>query len=109
VLAAARCRAGDGPVILDANTFRMGGHATHDEQEARHILAAEQFAYWGARDPIGLYEEWLKGRGTPAARLAEIEETVGGEVDQGAEEALESRKTASPRGETATEDVYARE
>jgi len=108
-LAAARCRAGEGPVILDANTFRMGGHATHDEQEARHVLPAEQFAYWGARDPVGLYEEWLKRRGVPETRLTEIEETVGGEVDRGADEALESRKTETPRGETALEDVYARE
>src|SRR5205823_8197350 len=31
-LAASRCRAGEGPVILAAETFRMAGHATHDEQ-----------------------------------------------------------------------------
>jgi len=31
-LAAERCRRGEGPVILAAETFRMGGHATHDEQ-----------------------------------------------------------------------------
>jgi len=106
-LAAARCRRGEGPVILDATTFRMGGHATHDEQEARHVLAAELFAYWGARDPIGLYEEWLKARGVGEARLAEIEGAVTSEVEQGAEHALESRKTATPRGESAVEDVYA--
>jgi TPP-dependent pyruvate/acetoin dehydrogenase alpha subunit len=106
-VAAARCRSGDGPVILDATTFRMGGHATHDEQEARHVLPAELFAYWGARDPVGLYEEWLKGRGMGADRLAEIEETVSAEVDRAADEALESRQTQTPRGETAVDDVYA--
>lgn len=107
-VAAARCRGGDGPVILDATTFRMGGHATHDEQEARHVLPAELFAYWGARDPVGLYEEWLKRRGVPGARLAEIETTVSAEVDRGADEALASRTTNTPRGETALDDVYAR-
>ncbi|HET9482162.1 MAG TPA: thiamine pyrophosphate-dependent enzyme, partial [Candidatus Polarisedimenticolia bacterium] len=35
VTAVARCRGGDGPVMLTATTFRMGGHATHDEAEAR--------------------------------------------------------------------------
>ncbi|MCA9546938.1 MAG: hypothetical protein KC613_21195, partial [Myxococcales bacterium] len=30
--AAERCRAGEGPVILVGRTFRMGGHATHDER-----------------------------------------------------------------------------
>src|SRR5207245_1397448 len=34
-LAAARCRDGQGPAMLVAETFRMAGHATHDEHEAR--------------------------------------------------------------------------
>jgi TPP-dependent pyruvate/acetoin dehydrogenase alpha subunit len=108
-LAAERCRAGQGPVILDAETFRMGGHATHDEQEARVVLPAELFARWGARDPIGLYEEWLKERGTAAENLAEIEEQVTAEVDGGADEALKSRQGRVPRPESATEGVYAGE
>jgi len=107
-LAADQCRRGEGPVILDAETFRMGGHATHDEQEARQVLPAELFAHWGARDPIGLYEEWLKGHGVPGARLEAVERQVSDEVDRAAEEALESRKTRTPLGETALEDVYAR-
>jgi TPP-dependent pyruvate/acetoin dehydrogenase alpha subunit len=104
--AADRCRRGDGPVILDATTFRMGGHATHDEQDARRLLPAELFAYWGARDPIGLYEEWLKGRGIRVSRLEEIEAKVSAEVERGAEEALASRQTSIPKGETAVEGVY---
>jgi len=106
-LAADRCRQGQGPVMLDADTFRMGGHATHDEQEARVVLPAELFAHWGQRDPIGLYEEWLKGRGIAAARLAELEEGVTAEVERGAEEALASRQTRVPKGESAVGGVYA--
>jgi TPP-dependent pyruvate/acetoin dehydrogenase alpha subunit len=30
-IAAELCRRGEGPVFLEAETFRMGGHATHDE------------------------------------------------------------------------------
>ncbi|HXE57316.1 MAG TPA: thiamine pyrophosphate-dependent enzyme, partial [Gemmatimonadales bacterium] len=37
-LAVERCRRGEGPVLLVAETFRMGGHATHDEREARTTL-----------------------------------------------------------------------
>jgi TPP-dependent pyruvate/acetoin dehydrogenase alpha subunit len=106
-VAAERCRTGDGPVILDAETFRMGGHATHDEQEARLVLPAELFAHWGARDPIGLYEEWLKGRGIGEQRLAEVERVVTAEVDRAGDEALASRQTRIPKGETAVEGVYA--
>src|SRR5256884_8393919 len=55
-LAADRCRRGEGPALLVAETFRMGGHATHDEREARETFPAELFQQWGKRDPIGLYE-----------------------------------------------------
>jgi len=37
--------------MLVTNTFRMGGHATHDEREARATLPAAAFAAWGKRDP----------------------------------------------------------
>jgi 2-oxoisovalerate dehydrogenase E1 component len=106
-LAAERCRAGDGPVLLDAETFRMGGHATHDEQEARVVLPPELFDYWGKRDPIGVYEEWLKRRGLGAARLDEVERRVTEEVDRAVEQALESRTARGPRPESAVEGVYA--
>ena len=33
-IAVDRCRRGEGPAAIVANTFRMGGHATHDEREA---------------------------------------------------------------------------
>jgi TPP-dependent pyruvate/acetoin dehydrogenase alpha subunit len=108
-LAAERCRRGEGPVILDAETFRMGGHATHDEQEARHVLPPELFVHWGARDPIGLYEEWLKGRGIEPARLETLDQQVSDEVDQAAEEALASRQSRTPSGESALRGVYAAE
>jgi TPP-dependent pyruvate/acetoin dehydrogenase alpha subunit len=106
-IAADQCRRGEGPVIIAAETFRMGGHATHDEQEARHLLPAERFAYWGARDPIGLYEAWMTGRGIAQETLDEVEARVNAEVDQAAEEALQGPKARAPRSESALEGVYA--
>jgi TPP-dependent pyruvate/acetoin dehydrogenase alpha subunit len=105
-LAAARCRGGDGPVILAADTFRMGGHATHDEQEARALIPAATFARWGKRDPIGLYEEFLKREGATVADLEAIEAEVTAEIDLAAEQALESRRSNMPRPESALDDVY---
>lgn len=107
-VAAERCRAGDGPVMLIAETFRMGGHATHDEREARDTFPAEWFAQWGRRDPVGLYEEWLKGKGVAQEKLEAIEAGVLAEVGAAEAEALLSRETKVPAGETALEDVYAR-
>ena len=105
-LAAERCRSGEGPALLVADTFRMGGHATHDEREARETLPDELFKTWGRRDPIGLYEEYLKEEGVPSARLAEVEAEVSAEVERAAEEAVRSRD-AMPPGSSALEGVYA--
>jgi TPP-dependent pyruvate/acetoin dehydrogenase alpha subunit len=107
-LAADRCRTGGGPVMLVGDTFRMGGHATHDEREARAILPAEWFAAWGKRDPIGLYEEHLRVQGIAAARLAEVEAGVEAEVTRAEEEALRSREEHPPDPATAVDRVYAR-
>ena len=90
-MAADACRAGDGPAIIVASTFRMGGHATHDEREARATFAPELFERWGRRDPVGLYEAYLEGRGIAPERLRAIEHQVAEEVAAAADQALASR------------------
>jgi len=105
-LAAERCRRGEGPALLVAETFRMGGHATHDEREARDTFPAELFQRWGKRDPIGMYEEYLKVDGVAVQRLEEIEAKVSEEVERAAENALQSRDKMPP-GESALQGVYA--
>jgi TPP-dependent pyruvate/acetoin dehydrogenase alpha subunit len=90
-LAAERCRAGEGPAMVVARTFRMGGHATHDEKEARETLPAELFREWGRRDPIGLFEAWLDGHGIGAEEREALEDVAIAEIDQAAAAALESR------------------
>jgi pyruvate dehydrogenase E1 component alpha subunit/2-oxoisovalerate dehydrogenase E1 component alpha subunit len=98
-LAAARARTGAGATLLLVDTFRMGGHATHDEAEARRTFAPELFAHWGRRDPIGLYEAYLEGEGIGRDRLARIEEAVAAEVEAAAEEALRSKAERMPAAE----------
>lgn len=122
-LAAEACREGRGPVLLIADTFRMGGHATHDEREARATFDAKLFEYWGKRDPIGLYETFLiegaldLGDQSPAqpgeslrernARvLARIEEQVIAGIERAADEALESARSNMPKPESAASGVY---
>ena len=106
-VAAERCRRGDGPALLVAETFRMGGHATHDEREARDTFPAAQFEHWGKRDPIGMYEEYLKADGITVKQLAEIEAAITAEVERAAEAAVQSREKMPP-GESALEGVYAK-
>ena len=90
-LAASRCRAGRGPAAVVAETFRMGGHATHDEREGRATFPPEIFQAWGRRDPVGMYEAYLLDRGFATAVLEGIEAEVTAEMDAAAEEALTSR------------------
>jgi len=99
-LAADLCRAGDGPAVVVAETFRMGGHATHDEREARDTFPPDLFAKWGRRDPVGLFEEYLVAGGVERSALESIEAEVTGEVEAAATEALESRGL-EPLGEFA--------
>ena len=91
-LAVRRCREGRGPAIVLAETFRMGGHATHDEGEARATFPAKMFQDWGRRDPVGLFEEFLKNRGISELQLTPIEEEAGALVEAAAEAALASRR-----------------
>ncbi|MGH7567905.1 MAG: thiamine pyrophosphate-dependent dehydrogenase E1 component subunit alpha [Gemmatimonadales bacterium] len=105
-IAATRCRRGEGPAMLIAHTFRMGGHATHDEREARETFPDRLFQEWGRRDPIGLYEEYLKEEGWTAAELQAVEATVTAEVEGAAAEALASRDRM-PAGTSALGGVYA--
>ncbi len=121
-LLAGECRRGGGPRLLTARTFRMGGHATHDEAEARAILPEEQFRYWGLRDPIGTYEIYLiedgpsldgRRRAEQARRkanrglLEEAEARVTAEVEEAEREALESRSSRMPEPADAAAGVHA--
>ena len=105
-IAVERCRRGEGPALLIAETFRMGGHATHDEAEARHTFAGEMFTRWGQRDPIGIFEQYLVAEGESVEMLAGIEAEVEAEIERAEAEALESRQSRMPNGEMAVTDVY---
>lgn len=105
-LAADACRAGRGPVLLVAETFRMGGHATHDEREARETFPPELFEHWGKRDPIGLYEEHLVARGIARERLETVEIEVEAEVEAAMAEAITSRERPSPPRAAVASGVF---
>src|SRR5213594_2377337 len=106
-LAAQLARTGHGPVIIFAETFQMGGHATHDENDARKIVSEAVFEYWGKRDPIGMYEAYLERRGVPKATLEQTEAKIIDEIAKAENEALESRDRKMPEPETAIQGVYA--
>lgn len=105
-IAADHARNGLGPVILFAETFRMGGHATHDEKEARSTFAPNLFTFWGKRDPIGMYESHLLNAGFAESSLRTVEERVIAELADAEKAALESRDAHMPKPESLLLDVY---
>lgn len=54
------CLAGEGPVFLVCETFRMKGHAEHDDQR---YVPPDLLARWAALDPLPRLEAWMRDRG----------------------------------------------
>lgn len=62
-------RAGNGPVLIEAMTYRFGAHATADD--ARLYRPAEEEEAWRERDPIVRMERFLEARGEWDTETAE--------------------------------------
>lgn len=56
--AVARARAGEGPTLIEALTYRFRGHSLADPDELR---SADEKQFWGARDPIRKFAAYLTG------------------------------------------------
>jgi TPP-dependent pyruvate/acetoin dehydrogenase alpha subunit len=96
-----RARAGGGPILIEAKTFRRRGHAQHDPAE---YVPKEQRAYWEKRDPITLYEEFLtKEKLLDAKGNKEIENKIRTLLEKEREFAENS---PMPPPETAAQGVY---
>jgi len=99
--ALARARHGDGPSLVEAVTYRHGGHSRADPGKYRP--AAEVDA-WLDRDPIPMYHQRLLKLGVPEARLSAIQQDVAGRVEEATEFAKEGRL---PGQEQLLADVWA--
>ncbi|MBE1536671.1 pyruvate dehydrogenase (acetyl-transferring) E1 component subunit alpha [Actinomadura algeriensis] len=59
--AVANARAGGGPFLVEAHTYRMDAHTNADD--AARYRTAEEVERWEAADPIARLEAHLRGRG----------------------------------------------
>ena len=100
--AVARARAGEGPTLIEALTFRMGGHSTSDDP-TRYVPEA-LVAEWEKKDPVPRFEAYLASRGLwkEGDREALYEECMA-EVKEAADVA---QATEAPSLETIFSDVY---
>ena len=95
-------RQGNGPTLIEAKTFRIRGHAEHDD--ARYV-PKEVTAAWLARDPIENFGSFLIRNGHRTSnQLQKIQDSIHKEMEVAEEEALAE---ALPDPESALGGVYA--
>jgi pyruvate dehydrogenase E1 component alpha subunit len=84
-----RARRGEGPSLIEAVTYRSGGHSRADPGKYRPEAEVEA---WKGRDPIPMYHDRLLSLGTPEARLSSIEREVAEAIDAATEFAKAGRE-----------------
>jgi pyruvate dehydrogenase E1 component alpha subunit len=96
-----RARRGQGPSLVEAVTYRHGGHSRADPGKYR---PADEVEAWKAYDPITVYKGRLARLGVPEADLDVIDKEVADAVDLATEEAIAG---PLPPPESAFTDVWA--
>jgi len=100
--AISRARAGDGPTLIEAMTFRFNGHLIGDAGE---YIPKEEYQAALAADPYPKFRRWLQDeKHADASALEAIESSVKAEVDAAMQFAFDSPLTDASE---ITHDVYA--
>jgi len=84
VRSVARARAGEGPSLVEAVTYRHGGHSRADPGKYR---PDDEVADWVSRDPIPSYRDVLVAAGADEETLDGIDRDVQEAVDRATDEA----------------------
>ena len=96
-----RARAGEGPTLIEALTYRLGPHTTSDDP--KRYRADAEVAVHREADPVARVERYLTARGALSdARRAQLR----AEVDARLERAIEAASSAVPHAGQMFEHVY---
>ena len=83
-----RARAGGGPTLIEAMTFRFCGHNIGDDDSYMDEGEKES---WMAKDPVPRYRSWLTEQGhATESQLAEIEAGIEKEIEEAFAFAMDS-------------------
>jgi TPP-dependent pyruvate/acetoin dehydrogenase alpha subunit len=99
VEAVARARAGEGPTLLECQTYRHHGHSKADPGKYR---PPEEVERWLAHDPLNVAREHLRQLGVSDDEVAGVEQTTKLRIDRAVESAL-AAPYPDPVAEHATE------
>jgi len=96
-----KVRAGQGPYLLEAVTYRYRGHSMGDPERYRK---AEEVKKWEENDPIGIYHRYLiEHQIAEQTELDEIEKRVDAEVQDAVQFAESSPE---PQPQALFENIY---
>jgi 2-oxoisovalerate dehydrogenase E1 component alpha subunit len=70
--ATARVRAGEGPALIEAQTYRLAGHSSSDDP--KRYRTDDELAGWQAKDPITRLERLLRGSGVPESHFDDLKQ-----------------------------------
>jgi len=99
--AAARARAGEGPTVLEAKTYRHFGHSRTDPASYR---PAEEVKQWLSRDPLDIARARLAALGVPVESVTAADERAARTVE---EAVATARAAPGPDPGAALTDVWA--
>jgi 2-oxoisovalerate dehydrogenase E1 component len=77
-------RAGDGPTVVEASTYRWHGHYEGDPQRYR---SEDEVLKWQARDPLARHRGRLLAAGIPEDEVRRLESAVEADLDAAVDEA----------------------
>ena len=98
-----RARAGEGPTLIEAKTYRLTAHSSDDDD--RRYRELEEIEEWRRKDPIARFEKYLEEAGLlDEEEKEEMAARIKAEVDEAVEYA-EAAPYADP--EETLERVYA--
>lgn len=99
-----RAVTGAGPTLIEALTYRMGGHSTSDDPN--RYRASDALEPWTSRDPLGRVRAYLEKHNLWDGGA---EERLMAEVDQNFRAAVQTaERTPPPPLESMFDDVYER-
>jgi acetoin:2,6-dichlorophenolindophenol oxidoreductase subunit alpha len=102
--AVARARAGQGPTLIEARTYRYRDHAEYGNLKLSH-RAEEELEQWRTRDPIDLLAARLSQQsGVSDEELAQLRDQV---AEQVAEAVRFAKESPMPGPEELFEDLWA--